>query len=42
MIPADSKTHRNVMIAELLLRELTAMKLEYPPAKPELAGIQIQ
>ncbi|CAJ4134282.1 polyphosphate kinase [Burkholderia pseudomallei] len=42
VIPADSKTHRNVMIAELLLRELTAMKLEYPPAKPELAGIQIQ
>ncbi|ACR30452.1 PPK2 family polyphosphate kinase [Burkholderia glumae] len=41
MIPADSKTHRNVMIAELLLREMTAMKLAYPPAKPELAGVKI-
>ncbi|WDD95696.1 polyphosphate kinase 2 family protein [Burkholderia sp. FERM BP-3421] len=42
VIPADSKTHRNVMIAELLLRELTGMKLEFPPAKPELEGVKIQ
>ncbi|KVE26704.1 polyphosphate kinase [Burkholderia singularis] len=42
VIPADSKTHRNVMIAELLLRALTGMKLDYPPAKPELAGVKIQ
>ncbi|KAF1027490.1 MAG: Polyphosphate:AMP/ADP phosphotransferase [Burkholderia plantarii] len=41
VITADSKTHRNVMIAELLLRELTAMKLAYPPAKPELDGVTI-
>ncbi len=42
MIPADSKTHRNVMIAELLLRELTAMKLDYPAAKPELEGVKVE
>ncbi|AEA62414.1 PPK2 family polyphosphate kinase [Burkholderia gladioli] len=42
VIPADSKTHRNVMVAELLLRELTAMKLAYPPAKPELEGVKVE
>ncbi|AHI64568.1 PPK2 family polyphosphate kinase [Burkholderia thailandensis] len=42
VIPADSKTHRNVMIAELLLQVLTGMKLDYPPGKPELAGVRIQ
>ncbi|WP_414450723.1 PPK2 family polyphosphate kinase [Burkholderia sp. 22PA0099] len=42
VIPADSKTHRNVMVAELLLRELAAMKLDYPAAKPELKGVTIE
>ncbi|PCE31222.1 polyphosphate kinase 2 family protein [Burkholderia ubonensis] len=42
VIPANSKTHRNVMIAELLLRTLTDMKLEFPPAKPELEGVKIR
>jgi PPK2 family polyphosphate:nucleotide phosphotransferase len=42
VIPADSKTHRNVMIAELLLRTMTDMKLEFPPPKPELAGVKIR
>ncbi|KAF1056297.1 MAG: Polyphosphate:AMP/ADP phosphotransferase [Burkholderia gladioli] len=42
VIPADSKTHRNVMVAELLLREMEAMKLDYPPAKPELKGVTIE
>ncbi len=31
VIPADSKTHRNVMVAELLLRTFEALKLEFPP-----------
>ncbi|RQQ46107.1 polyphosphate kinase 2 family protein [Burkholderia stagnalis] len=42
VIPANSKTHRNVMIAELLLRTLTDMKLEFPPPKPELEGVKIR
>lgn len=42
VIPADSKTHRNVMIAELLLRTMTDMKLEFPPPKPELEGVKIR
>ena len=41
VVPADSKTHRNVMVAELLLRELEALKLEYPPAKESLKGVKV-
>ncbi|WP_322105473.1 PPK2 family polyphosphate kinase [Paraburkholderia sp. J41] len=41
VVPADSKTHRNVMVAELLLRLMDGLKLEYPPAKSELKGVKI-
>jgi polyphosphate kinase 2 (PPK2 family) len=42
IIPADSKTHRNVMVAELLLRTLESLKLEYPPAKESLKGVKVE
>ncbi|WP_044041014.1 PPK2 family polyphosphate kinase [Caballeronia insecticola] len=42
IIPADSKTHRNVMIAELLLRTMQDMKLEFPPAKESLKGVKVE
>ena len=42
IIPADSKTHRNVMVAELLLRTLEGLKLEYPPAKESLKGVKVE
>jgi PPK2 family polyphosphate:nucleotide phosphotransferase len=42
IVPADSKTHRNVMVAELLLRTLQGMKLEYPPAKESLKGVKVE
>jgi PPK2 family polyphosphate:nucleotide phosphotransferase len=42
VIPADSKTHRNVMVAELLVRTLDALKLEYPPAKESLSGVKVE
>ena len=42
VVPADSKTHRNVMVAELLLRAFEAMKLEYPPAKESLKGVKVE
>jgi len=42
VIPADSKSHRNLMVAMLLLRLLESMKLEYPPAKEELTGLKIE
>ncbi len=42
VIPADSKTHRNVMVAELLLRTFEALNLEYPPAKESLKGVKVE
>ena len=42
VIPADSKTHRNVMVAELLLRTFETLQLDYPPAKESLKGIKVE
>lgn len=42
VIPADSKTHRNVMVAELMTRTLQSLKLDYPPAKESLKGIKVE
>ena len=42
VIPADSKSHRNVMVAELLLRALDSLKLAYPPAKESLKGVKVE
>lgn len=41
VVPADSKTHRNLMIATVLRDTLKAMNLSYPPAKKELKGLKI-
>ncbi|GAA4020245.1 PPK2 family polyphosphate kinase [Actimicrobium antarcticum] len=41
VIPADSKTHRNLVIASIVLEILEGMKLAYPPAKPELKDLKI-
>jgi PPK2 family polyphosphate:nucleotide phosphotransferase len=41
VVPADSKTHRNIMIAELLLRTFESLKLEYPPPKESLRGVRV-
>lgn len=42
IIPADSKTHRNVMIASLIQRVLQDLKLAFPPAKESLKGIKVE
>jgi PPK2 family polyphosphate:nucleotide phosphotransferase len=42
VIPADSKNHRNVMVAELLIRTMNAMKLEFPGAKESLKGVKVE
>jgi PPK2 family polyphosphate:nucleotide phosphotransferase len=42
VIPANSKTHRNVMIGELLLRTFESLKLEFPPAKESLKGVIVE
>ncbi|MGJ7485657.1 PPK2 family polyphosphate kinase [Variovorax sp. LT2P21] len=39
VVPANSKTHRNLMIAQLLVKTLKDMKLSVPPADPALRGL---
>ena len=41
IVPADSKTHRNLMIASLLKQQLTTLKLRYPPGDAALLGQRI-
>jgi PPK2 family polyphosphate:nucleotide phosphotransferase len=41
-IPADSKTHRNLAIASVVLETMENMRLAYPPPKPELARLKIE
>jgi PPK2 family polyphosphate:nucleotide phosphotransferase len=41
VVPSDSKTHRNIAIAELVIDALKAMKLKAPKAKPELKGLVV-
>ena len=42
VIPADSKRHRNLMIARLLVRTLREMKPQAPPPNPALAGLVVK
>jgi PPK2 family polyphosphate:nucleotide phosphotransferase len=41
VVPANSKTHRNLMIATLVRDTLQALDLRYPPEDPELSGLRI-
>ncbi|MBS0451732.1 MAG: polyphosphate kinase 2 family protein [Proteobacteria bacterium] len=41
VIPSDSKTHRNLMIASLLIKTLQGMELRTPPADPALKGLVV-
>lgn len=42
VVPADSKTHRNLMVATLVRDKLKSMDLRYPPDDPALAGLKIE
>lgn len=42
IVPADSKTHRNLMIARLLKASLQALPLRYPDLDPALAKLKVQ
>jgi PPK2 family polyphosphate:nucleotide phosphotransferase len=42
VVPADSKTHRNLMIATAVAETLKSLKLRYPPGSPELAAIRVE
>jgi PPK2 family polyphosphate:nucleotide phosphotransferase len=41
IIPANSKTHRNLAVAGIVLAALQDMKLKFPPAKAELNGLVV-
>jgi PPK2 family polyphosphate:nucleotide phosphotransferase len=42
IVPADSKTHRNLMIATIVRDTLQALKLRFPPEDPALKGLRIE
>jgi polyphosphate kinase 2 (PPK2 family) len=42
IIPADSKTHRNLAIAGIVLATLEDMKLKFPPPKAELKNLVVE
>ncbi|GCB05993.1 polyphosphate kinase 2 family protein [Ralstonia sp. SET104] len=42
VVPADSKTHRNVMVAEVLLQVFEAMKPQYPEGNPAFETMRIE
>ena len=41
MVPADSKTNRNLLISRILLNALKSLKLAYPPVPAEFKAIKI-
>jgi len=41
IVPADSKTHRNLIIAHLMLETMQGMKLEWPAPKADLSKVRI-
>jgi PPK2 family polyphosphate:nucleotide phosphotransferase len=41
VVPADSKTHRNLMVATAVKRALLDLKLCYPPGDPALASLRV-
>lgn len=41
IVPADSKTHRNLMIATVMKQVLKSLKLRYPPDEPGLAKLKV-
>ncbi len=41
IVPADSKTHRNLMIARVVKDTLERLKLRYPPGDPALSNIRV-
>ena len=42
IVPADSKTHRNLIIANLLLETMQGMDLDWPAPKADLAKVKIE
>jgi len=42
VIPSDSKSHRNLMVTEILLATLRKLAPSYPPPQPQLSGLQVR
>jgi PPK2 family polyphosphate:nucleotide phosphotransferase len=42
VVPSDSKTHRNLMIASAVEQALLKLDLRYPPGDPALASMRIE
>ncbi|MES2362089.1 MAG: PPK2 family polyphosphate kinase [Pseudomonadota bacterium] len=42
VVPANSKTHRNLMVATLVREALQKLDLRYPPGDPALEGIKVK
>lgn len=40
-MPADSKTHRNLMIATVMMQVFQTLKLRFPTGDPSLAAITV-
>ncbi|CDG85844.1 PPK2 family polyphosphate kinase [Janthinobacterium agaricidamnosum] len=41
VVPSNSKTQRNLVVASLLLETLQALKLDYPPPDPKLSSFKV-
>ncbi|HEY9239136.1 MAG TPA: PPK2 family polyphosphate kinase [Burkholderiaceae bacterium] len=41
IVPADSKTHRNLMIAQVMKQTFAQMKLRYPDSDPALKNLEV-
>jgi PPK2 family polyphosphate:nucleotide phosphotransferase len=42
VVPSDSKTHRNLMVATITQRTLAELPLRYPPGDPGLHALRIE
>jgi len=42
VVPADSKTQRNLMVATVMKKTLTGLGLRYPPGDPALAKLRVE
>jgi PPK2 family polyphosphate:nucleotide phosphotransferase len=42
VVPADSKTHRNLMIGQVLRDELSSLGLRFPDDDPSLASLKVE
>lgn len=42
VVPANSKTQRNLIVASLLLETMQAMKLAFPPPSPKLSSFKVE